>query len=113
MASHFLYLVTRGRKSGLPRRIEIWFVQVEERYYIVAENRERAQWVQNLVAHDVVELSVGTRENESAGVPRTRAHARIVDPAQEPELAAKVRALMDAKYDWSDGLIVELTPNPL
>ena len=110
MASHFLYLVTRGRKSGLPRKIEIWFVQVEERFYIVAENRERAQWVQNLVAHDAVELSVGTREHESAGTPRTRAQARIVDPAQEPQLAAKVRTQMDAKYDWSDGLIVELTP---
>jgi deazaflavin-dependent oxidoreductase (nitroreductase family) len=111
-ASHFLYLVTRGRRSGQPRKIEIWFVQLEERYYVVAENRERAQWVQNLLAHDMVELSVGTRENEGAGTPRTPAQARTVDPTQEPELTAKVRALMDAKYDWSDGLIVELTPSP-
>ena len=35
---------------------------------------------------------------------------RVVDRAQELALAAAVSALMDAKYEWSDGLIVELTP---
>ncbi len=38
--------------------------------------------------------------------------ARIVDPGDEPELAKKVSELMDAKYQWSDGLIVELRPEP-
>ena len=28
----------------------------------------------------------------------------------EPALAAAVKALFDAKYGWSDGLVVELTP---
>jgi hypothetical protein len=36
---------------------------------------------------------------------------RIVDATAEPDLAAAVSALMDTKYDWSDGLIIELTPN--
>jgi len=53
---------------------------------------------------------VGTRDDESAGAPRTRAQARVVHPAHEPEVAAKIHAQIDAKYDWSDGLIVELTP---
>ena len=113
MATRFLYLVTRGRKSGQPRKIEIWFVEHGGRYYVVAENRERAQWVQNLVAHDAVELSVGTREDEGADVPRTTANARIVDPTREPELAASVRTKMDDKYGWSDGLIVELARRAL
>jgi hypothetical protein len=29
---------------------------------------------------------------------------------REPRLAATVKALFDAKYGWSDGLIVELKP---
>jgi hypothetical protein len=29
---------------------------------------------------------------------------------REPHIAATVKALFDAKYGWSDGLIVELTP---
>jgi hypothetical protein len=36
--------------------------------------------------------------------------ARVVDNDGEPQLSATVRALFDAKYGWSDGLIVELTP---
>jgi len=37
---------------------------------------------------------------------------RIIDPSEESELARKVSELMDAKYQWSDGLIVELRPEP-
>jgi hypothetical protein len=47
---------------------------------------------------------VGTR----GGAPDTRpAVARIVDDA---ETLAAVTALMDAKYGWSDGLVVEIAP---
>ena len=37
---------------------------------------------------------------------------RIIDPEDEPELTKKVLELMEAKYQWSDGLIVELRPEP-
>ncbi len=37
---------------------------------------------------------------------------RIIDPDDEPELAKEVSELMEAKYHWSDGLIVELRPEP-
>ncbi len=37
---------------------------------------------------------------------------RIINPDDEPELAKKVSELMDEKYQWSDGLIVELRPEP-
>jgi hypothetical protein len=36
--------------------------------------------------------------------------ARVVHNDREPQLAATVKALFDAKYGWSDGLIAELTP---
>jgi hypothetical protein len=36
--------------------------------------------------------------------------ARVVHNDREPQLTATVKALFDAKYGWSDGLIVELTP---
>lgn len=106
----FLYLETRGRKTGVLRKIEIWFVQHAQRLYVVAEMRERAQWVQNLSAHPEVHVSIGTCGHETDHRARTRARARIVDAAREPELSAAVRALMDAKYAWSDGLIVEIAP---
>jgi hypothetical protein len=37
-------------------------------------------------------------------------NALIVDKDKESKLAAEVSNLMDAKYRWNEGLIVELTP---
>jgi deazaflavin-dependent oxidoreductase (nitroreductase family) len=104
----FLYLTTRGRKTGLPRRIEIWFVEHAGCHYVVAEGRHRAGWVKNLRAHEQVRFSIGDREDQERSLATRQARARVVDPASEPTLTAAVRALMDAKYAWSDGLIVEL-----
>lgn len=112
MDDHFLYLTTTGRTSGEPRSIEIWFVEHEGRYYLVSEHREASHWVKNLQRDPAVTLTVGTRLDRTAARPPTRATARVVRDADEPELARVVRALMDAKYRWSDGLIVELAPEP-
>jgi len=96
----FLYLTTTGRRSGLPREIEIWFTELDGRFYVIAEHRERADWVRNIQAQSRVQVRVGER--------RFDATARLIDDAREPELAATVKALSDAKYGWSDGLIVEI-----
>jgi deazaflavin-dependent oxidoreductase (nitroreductase family) len=101
----FLYLTTTGRVSGQPRTIEIWFVERTGRYYIVAERREAAQWVQNLERNPLVRFRVGARDEEG---PAIRAKARTV---REPDLVATVSSLMNAKYGWSDGLVVELLPD--
>lgn len=98
----FLYLTTTGRVSGQPREIEIWFTERDGRYYLIAESRERANWVRNIQAWPHVTVRVGDRQFDATG--------RIVREDRELQLAAAVRALSDAKYGWSDGLIVELTP---
>jgi hypothetical protein len=108
MAEHFLYLTTIGRTSGAERQIEIWFVEREGSFYVVAETRERAGWVKNLMKQPRVVFSVGTRSNLAAGYAATRARARVVRDADDPPLVRAVKALMDAKYGWSDGLVVEL-----
>jgi deazaflavin-dependent oxidoreductase (nitroreductase family) len=98
----YLYLTTTGWKSGRPHQIEIWFVPYMGRYYLASERREQAHWVQNIQHHPAITFRVGATTFEGKG--------RTIDPAAEPELAAAVLALMDAKYGWSDGLIVELAP---
>lgn len=110
MAEHFLYLTTTGRRTGVPRQIEIWFVAHGGRYYMVSERREGSHWVKNIQSQARVLFSVGTRSDRGAGTQPTAAMARTVSADREPELAARVCALMDEKYGWSDGLIVELTP---
>jgi hypothetical protein len=110
MAEHFLYLTTTGRTSGEPRQIEIWFIERGGLHYVVSEMRERSGWVKNLTKRAEVTFSVGTREDRGAVLPPTPARARVVRAGDEPELAQAVSALMDGKYGWSDGLIVELAP---
>ncbi len=100
----FFYLTTIGRKSGKPHQIEIWFVHHDGYYYLVNEGG-LSDWVQNITATPTVTFSIGSRDaNQIDGV------GRVIDPEAEPVLAAAIRALMDAKYNWSDGLIVELKP---
>lgn len=98
----FLYLRTKGWKTGRQHEIEIWFVDYNEKYYIVSEHREQSHWVKNVLRNPGVSFSVAGRKLEGM--------ARAV---KEPELVVEVSKLMDAKYGWSDGLIVELAPKTL
>jgi len=102
--TEFLYLTTTGRKSGLPREIEIWFVAYDDCYYLCSEGRERADWVQNIQCNPAVSFWVEGQTYQGLGRP--------MDPALEPALAAALTAHFDAKYGWSDGLMVELCPIP-
>ena len=110
MAERFLYLTTTGRKTGLARSIEIWFVEHQGRYYMVSQGREASHWVQNIAAEPHVTFSVGTRTKKTCERDTTEAIGRAISATEEPELHAAVCALMDEKYDWSDGLVVELAP---
>ena len=97
----YLYLTTTGRVTGQPREIEIWFTECGGHFYLVAE-RESANWVRNIQSQPQVKVRVGDHE--------FNALARVVRNDCEPQVTAAVKALFDAKYGWSDGLIVELTP---
>ena len=101
----YLYLTTTGRRSSLPREIEIWFTRREGRDYVISEQHERANWVRNLLAQPRVRWRV-------AEVALT-GQARVVDAVAEPELTDAIQALSREKYGWGDGLIVELTPDPV
>ena len=98
----FLYLTTTGRLSGHSHEIEIWFTERGGRFYLISEQRERANWVRNIQAQPQVKFRVGDRQFDGT--------ARIVHEDREPELARAVKELSDSKYGWSDGLIVELLP---
>ncbi len=100
----YLYLTTIGRRSGLPREIEIWFTRRDGRYYVISEHSHTSQWVQNLLVNPRVRWRVG--EGNCAG------RARVIDPATEPELNDAIQALSRKKYGWGDGLVVELAPDP-
>jgi deazaflavin-dependent oxidoreductase (nitroreductase family) len=97
----YFYRITTGRVAGQPREIEMWFAEHGGHFYLVAE-RESANWVRNVQSQPQVRVRVGDAE--------FRAIARVVHDDCEPQLVATVKALFDATYGWSDGLIIELTP---
>jgi deazaflavin-dependent oxidoreductase (nitroreductase family) len=99
----FLYFSTRGWKTGIQHRIEIWFVAYADKYYIISERKEKAHWVQNIMHNPTVLFTVNSKSFEGT--------ARIVDKHTDSKLAEEVSNLMYTKYGWSDGLIVQLAPH--
>jgi deazaflavin-dependent oxidoreductase (nitroreductase family) len=95
-----LHLTTIGRRTGLPREIEIWFVVCSERFYLFAETGEAAAWVKNIRRNPEVVVRIGERQ-----IP---AMARVLDRETDRELWDQVAAIADHKYGWGDGLPVEL-----
>jgi deazaflavin-dependent oxidoreductase (nitroreductase family) len=97
-----LYLTTIGRRSGLPREIEIWFVIHDCRFYLFAETGEAAAWVKNMRHNGEVTVRTGEQ--------RINAKARVLDRELDSDLWDTVAALAVRKYGWGDGLPVEIIP---
>lgn len=93
-----LDLTTVGRKSGLPRAIEIWFVVYQQRLYILAEHGLKAQWVRNIRVNPEVSIRIKER--------RFVARGRILDKARNRQEWQAVADLSRKKYGWGDGLPV-------
>jgi deazaflavin-dependent oxidoreductase (nitroreductase family) len=98
-----LHLTTTGRRTGLAREIEIWFVVCRDRFYLFAETGEAAAWVKNIRHNPEVAIRVGER--------RIAATARVLDREIDRTLWQQVSALAERKYGWGDGLPVEITPS--
>ena len=90
----YAYLTTRGRRSGRPHTIEIWFAPVGTSVWMVAGGGESSDWVANLLADPAVTVRIGGRT--VPGRART-------DPGDTGE-AAVARRLLAARYQgWEEG----------
>jgi deazaflavin-dependent oxidoreductase (nitroreductase family) len=93
MASEaFCYLTTRGRITGDPHEIEIWFAASGSTIYMLSGGGRRSDWVKNILATPEVKVRVGAHDFEGL--------ARVVDDPQEE---ASVRAAVLEKYNPSYG----------
>lgn len=79
-------LTHRGRKSGKPYQVTIWFVVDGETVYLETANAKR-QWVRNLRATPQLSLEVGGQTFTGTSEP-------VHDPAE----ARRVMDLVVAKY---------------
>ncbi len=89
----YCYLETRGRKSGRPHEIEIWFAADGHTMYMLAGGRDRADWVRNLREFLQVRVRVGRVTYDGT--------AETIEGSEEDPLA---RRMLAAKYQgWTDG----------
>jgi hypothetical protein len=73
-----------------------------DRFYLFAETGEAAAWVKNIRRNPEVMV-----RSDSLRVSAT---ARVLDREIDRELWEQVAAIAVCKYDWGDGLPVEITP---
>jgi len=102
MDLEFIYVTTTGRTSGLPREIEIWFVESDGKYYILAEKFRNAHWVLNIEKSPRVRVRLGDRTFDAT--------ARVLDPRLDAGTWRMAQNLAREKYGWGDGLPVEIAP---
>ena len=88
----FCYLTTKGRITGRPHEIEIWFALDGETLYMLSGGRDGSDWVKNILRTPEVTVRIGGEHFEGRG--------RVVDDAEEDELA---RTLLLAKYERNPG----------
>jgi len=98
----FIYITTIGRKTGNPHTVEIWFMEHESAYYVCSGQRENADFVKNILNNPAVTFGFGGWT--ASHVPGM---GRVVS---EPELTQILTQKYDQKYNWSDGLFVEIKP---
>jgi deazaflavin-dependent oxidoreductase (nitroreductase family) len=99
----YLYLTTKGRVTGRPREIEIWFVEREGNLYILAERFHKAHWVKNIARDPRVRVRLGERV--------FGASARALDPQADGDEWRAAQRLAQEKYGWGDGSPVRITPD--
>jgi deazaflavin-dependent oxidoreductase (nitroreductase family) len=84
-------ITTTGRKSGEPRRIEIWFHRLDGKYYITGTPGRPRDWYANLVAHP--QFTFHLKESATADLAAT---ARpVTDPAEREKVLTGILAGLD------------------
>jgi len=80
----FCYLTTRGRVTGAPHEIEIWFALdpvAGTTLFLMSGGGDRSDWVRNLIAEPAVTVRVGDTPYA--------ARARVVDPESDEDERAR------------------------
>ena len=97
-------ITTLGRKSGQPRRIEIWFHNVDGQIYITGTPGRR-DWYANLLAHP--EFTFHLKHSLTADLP-----ARAT-PITDPEARRRTLAAILSRLGRTDQLASWVDRSPL
>jgi deazaflavin-dependent oxidoreductase (nitroreductase family) len=88
----YCYLTTRGRVTGKPHEIEIWFVVHENALYLMSGGGTNSDWVKNLLKEPQVTLRI-------AG----QTFAALASILNDARVEGQVRMKMATKYNEIEG----------
>jgi deazaflavin-dependent oxidoreductase (nitroreductase family) len=92
-SEEYCYVTTKGRVTGKPHRIEIWFGVDASTIYLLSGGGSSSDWVKNMQADPAVQVRIGRMHYDG--------QARFVSDASEQQRA---RELLAAKYyKWTEG----------
>jgi len=84
----YCYVTTTGRVTGKPHKIEIWFGINDNTVYLLSGNREKSDWVKNMLKNPYVTVRIAKKTFKST--------ARIVTDEKEETM---VRNMLADKYN--------------
>jgi deazaflavin-dependent oxidoreductase (nitroreductase family) len=106
-AERTIDITTSGARSGMPRRIEVWFHRVEGRWYLSGAPGPRS-WYANVLAHPrfVVHLKHGVRADLPATAAPVDAETRrlVITTILELQNRPEVRARTSRPQNLADWL---------
>ena len=79
-------ITTTGRASGLPRRIEIFFHQLDGDYFITGRPGRKRDWLANMIANP--EFTLHLKRGVKADLPATA--EPITDPAERAGILFRI-----------------------
>lgn len=102
MPEIFLYLTTIGRKTGNPHKIEIWFVEHEDCYFLCSEYPKKSDWIKNSLKMPQVSFYIAEKGQE---VSAQKGRTSVVE---DEAIIVLLKQKFDAKYNWSNGLFIKI-----
>lgn len=100
----YAYLTTRGRRTGRPHRIEIWFTVIDGTVWVCSGGGRRSDWVANLDADPSLTVEIGGHAWTAAAT----LHDEIGDHPARERLAARYQGWQrgDPLSDWATGSLL-------
>jgi deazaflavin-dependent oxidoreductase (nitroreductase family) len=114
-AERTIDITTLGARTGIPRRVEVWFHRVDGRWYLTGMPRPRS-WYANLRADPrfIVHLKHGvTADLPATAVPvdeptRRRVITAVLDLQDRPDIAARISHRQDLDEWLARSPLVEI-----
>jgi deazaflavin-dependent oxidoreductase (nitroreductase family) len=83
----YCYVTTKGRRTGHPHRIEIWYAVDGSVLYLLAGGGQSSDWVRNAISEPAVRVEFDGK-----------IHSGLARMVEDPDEAARARTLVFEKY---------------